>query len=191
MWVYQPVHHGSTHFIMCILKTKLYIGTAQWYLGNFTGKREWWHLLQNQGSALSLHWLTTQAESTHSANFALLPHGPLRDWVCWRQAEMPPAIILKNYCQPNKSILLHNTNCEQETPNSWAQWFIPTILAMWEAALRRITVWGYPGQIVCKTLSPKPEQNGVQVWLKRLKPWVQSPVPSKKKKKNKQTGNLK
>jgi hypothetical protein len=35
------------------------------------------------------------------------------------------------------------------------QWLMPIILATWEAEIERIEVPGQPGQIVCKTPSPK------------------------------------
>jgi hypothetical protein len=41
---------------------------------------------------------------------------------------------------------------------------MPVILAAWEAEIGRIEVPGQPGEIVCKTPSPKyPELNGVEM----------------------------
>jgi hypothetical protein len=36
---------------------------------------------------------------------------------------------------------------------SWVQWFMPVILATWEAEVRRIPVQGLPRQIVHETPS--------------------------------------
>jgi hypothetical protein len=61
------------------------------------------------------------------------------------------------------------------------QWLVPGILATWEAEVRRLTVWGQPGQIVHET----PMQSTSMDWRYGSsgrapalsgKPWVQSPV---------------
>jgi hypothetical protein len=54
-------------------------------------------------------------------------------------------------------------------------WLMPVIIATQETQIRRIMVRSQPGQIVCETLS----------WwsCSRWRPWVQAPVPQKKKKK--------
>jgi hypothetical protein len=35
------------------------------------------------------------------------------------------------------------------------QWFMPVIIATWEAEIRRLTVQGHPGQRIHETSSPK------------------------------------
>jgi hypothetical protein len=62
-------------------------------------------------------------------------------------------------------------------------WFPPVILATWEAEMRRIMIWGQPGQIVCETRPPHLQNNQSKMdWryassgFARWKPWVQAPV---------------
>jgi hypothetical protein len=61
---------------------------------------------------------------------------------------------------------------------------MPVILATQEAEIRRIAVWSQHGQIVCKTLSQEKPITKKNWWSGlRCRPWVQAPVPQKKKKK--------
>jgi hypothetical protein len=48
--------------------------------------------------------------------------------------------------------LFHNTDAFKLKLKDVPGAGTPIILATWEAEIRRITVWGQPGQIVCKTL---------------------------------------
>jgi hypothetical protein len=64
---------------------------------------------------------------------------------------------------------------------------MPEILATQEAEIRRIKIWSQPGQIVHKTLSQKNLSQKRGWWNgSRCRPWVQTPVLQKKKKKKKQ-----
>jgi hypothetical protein len=65
-------------------------------------------------------------------------------------------------------------------------WITPVILATQEAEIRRIAVWTQPGQIVHETLSQKKKSQNKKekrLWSgSRCRPWVQTPVPKKKNK---------
>jgi hypothetical protein len=69
-------------------------------------------------------------------------------------------------------------------------WLTPIILVTWETETRRIKVRSQPRQIVQETLSQKNQHRkglteqlkGYSTCLASMKPWVQTPVPSKKKK---------
>jgi hypothetical protein len=71
-------------------------------------------------------------------------------------------------------------------------WLTPIILVTWETETRRIKVRSQPRQIVQETLSQKNQHRkglteqlkGYSTCLASMKPWVQTPVPSKKKKKS-------
>jgi hypothetical protein len=63
---------------------------------------------------------------------------------------------------------------------------MPVILATWEAEIWRIMVWGQPRQTVHET--PPTLQNNQRkidwsTYFASLKPWVQTPIPTKKRKK--------
>jgi hypothetical protein len=70
--------------------------------------------------------------------------------------------------------------------NAGCWWLTSEILATLEAEIRRITVWSQTGQIVHETLSWKKSITKKGWW--RCRPWVQAPVPQKKKKKKKMFG---
>jgi hypothetical protein len=61
-------------------------------------------------------------------------------------------------------------------------WLMPLILATWETEIRKIEVWGQPGQIVHEA----PPQNNQNKWTAGVAqtvecPWVQIPIPLKRK----------
>jgi hypothetical protein len=68
-------------------------------------------------------------------------------------------------------------------------WLMPVSLASQEAEIRRVTVWGHLGKILCETPSQKYSTQKKGWWSDpscrvpaSVRPWIQTPVPPKEKK---------